>query len=165
MTEPKKNIVFIATGSNLGDRRSNLEEAARHIEKLVGEIISLSHVYETEPWGHHDQPDFYNQVLEIKTILDPQTVMKKLLAIESDMGRIRTFKNDSRIIDIDILFYNSLQIKNTDITIPHPQIESRKFVLEPLNEIAPGFVHPKSKKTISQILSACTDTLKVFKIS
>ncbi len=157
--------MFLATGSNLGDRKLNLQNASQHIEQSVGKITGRSHIYETEPWGHHDQPDFYNQVLMVQTKLGPEDVMRILLLIEKEMGRSRSFKNASRIIDIDILFYGNMEFKSDDLIIPHPHIASRKFVLEPLNEIAPNLLHPHYGKTVSQMLAECKDPLKTFRVN
>lgn len=156
--------VFIALGSNLGDREQNLKSALISIEQHLGKILSSSNIYLTEPWGHHDQPDFYNQVIRIETIHTPAYVLKKLLAIEEEMGRKRTFKNASRIIDLDILFYEDLCIESTNITIPHPLLTDRRFVLEPLNEIAPDLIHPLIQKPVSLLLKECKDPLKAEKI-
>lgn len=158
------NKVFIALGSNLGDRKQNLEMACRFIEERVGKIISRSHIYETEPWGYHEQPDFYNQVIVAETSANPGELMEILLTIEDRMGRKRIFKNGSRTIDLDILFFSDIHIQNNGVTIPHPFIEKRKFVLEPLNEVAPDLVHPVGGKTIREILSECNDNLQVKRI-
>ena len=155
------NKTYILTGGNLGNRGANLQLAKDHLEKEVGEIISSSSVYETEAWGNNDQPDFYNQVHIISTSLPAEELMKKILEIEKQIGRIRTIKNASRIIDIDILFFNSEIINKPNLKIPHPEINNRRFVLTPLNELSPGFIHPVLKKTISELLSTCQDRLSV----
>jgi len=156
--------VYIALGSNMGDRNQNLEDACRFIESSAGKIIKRSSVYETEPWGFHQQPDFFNQTIKIETTFAPDRLMKELLAIEENMGRIRTFKNASRVIDIDILFYGDRIINNEHVTIPHPSLEKRKFVLIPLNEIAPELIHPVRKKSVGELLLECMDPLKVERV-
>lgn len=155
------NIVYILTGSNLGNKLENLQEAKQHLVKQAGGIVASSSVYETEAWGKNDQPDFYNQALILNTKSSSEEMMKKILNIEEQMGRKRTTKNASRIIDIDILFFNNDIVNTQNLVIPHPEIANRRFVLIPLNELSPGFVHPLLKKNISELLSICKDTLNV----
>ena len=155
------NSVFLITGGNIGNRRKNLQTAAALIEKQLGNIIQSSKIYETEAWGIRDQNSFYNQVHMIETELSANTLIKKILRIEEEMGRIRTIKNAARIIDIDILFFNNDIVNEQNLTIPHPEIINRRFVLMPLDEIAPGMIHPVYQKSIHQILLMCKDDLKV----
>lgn len=157
------NDTYLLTGGNMGDRLSNLQLAYERVEKQVGTIIKKSGVYETEAWGKTDQSSFLNQVLLVSTSLSPDELLQTLLAIEQEMGRKRIEKMGPRIIDIDILFYNSYIISSPTLTVPHPQIANRRFVLTPLNEIAPRFVHPVLKKTITQLLQICPDKLEVKK--
>ncbi len=121
-------------------------------------------MYETAPWGFADQPFFLNCVLEVETTLKPTEIIHRILKIEKVMGRKRTFKNAARIIDIDILFYNDLILKRTNLTIPHPAIQQRRFILEPLREMIPDRIHPVLQKKISQLAQECTDPLEVKKI-
>ena len=155
------NKVFLITGGNLGDRGENLQQAAGLIFQRIGKIEKNSKIYETEAWGIKDQPAFYNQVLVIKTNLSAQKVLDSILQIEEEMGRKRTFKNAARIIDIDILFFNDDIVNEQNLQIPHPHIGDRRFVLLPLNEVAPQMMHPVFKKTISELLSITGDQLKV----
>ncbi|MEO6187512.1 MAG: 2-amino-4-hydroxy-6-hydroxymethyldihydropteridine diphosphokinase [Ginsengibacter sp.] len=155
------NHIYILTGGNLGNKMANLKKATQILENEVGQIVKSSSIYKTAAWGNTDQPDFYNQVHIIKTSLAPDQLMETILQIEETMGRVRTKKNAARIIDIDILFYNDEIINEPGLTIPHPEIPNRRFVLEPLNEIAPDFVHPSLKKKITELLHTSTDTLKV----
>ena len=155
------NTAYILTGGNLGNRLLNMEQAKNYLRKDVGKIIKSSVMYETAAWGNDDQPDFYNQVHVIKTNLSAQQVIQSVLLIEEKMGRVRTFKNAARIIDIDILFFNNDIITATNLVIPHPEIANRRFVLEPLNELSPQFMHPVLHKTIKELLSTCKDMLKV----
>lgn len=159
------NTSFILTGGNIGDRLQSLHQAAENIEKFCGKIIARSSVYETAAWGNHDQADFLNQVIEIETHISASSLLRKLLAIETNMGRQRTEKNAPRIIDLDILFYNNFIINLPHLQVPHPKIPERRFVLEPLNEIAPDFMHPVLNQTVHQLLTACLDTLDVKKFS
>lgn len=148
----------------MGDRKSNLEEAAALIEENIGTITKRSSIYETEAWGNKDQPSFYNQVLIVESKFSAHDIMSKILEIEKEMGRIRTVKNAARIIDIDILFYNNEIIEDSLLTVPHKEIQNRSFVLMPLNEVAANYVHPVLKTSIKQLLSQCTDPLKVIRL-
>ena len=156
------NSVFLIVGGNLGNRKKNLQTAATFIDEQVGTIIQSSKIYETEPWGLSDQPAFYNQVHLVKSKLGAQTIIDTILEIEEKMGRVRTIKNAARIIDIDILFFNEEIIDEPNLIIPHREIANRRFVLMPLNEIAPLMIHPVVKKNISELLSECKDQLKVL---
>jgi 2-amino-4-hydroxy-6-hydroxymethyldihydropteridine diphosphokinase len=155
------NTVYILTGGNLGDRLANLQKAKEYLGNETGNIVLSSSIYETEAWGNTDQPDFYNQVHIINTKLSAEQMMEKILKIEEQMGRVRTVKNASRIIDIDILFFNNDVINKRDLAIPHPEISNRRFVLTPLNELSPELVHPVLNKSINEWLSTCKDTLSV----
>jgi 2-amino-4-hydroxy-6-hydroxymethyldihydropteridine diphosphokinase len=155
------NKAFLLLGSNMGDRLANFKRAEHFLQEHVGKIIKCSSVYETASWGNTDQPDFLNEVLLIGTKLAAEQVMGKILIIENKMGRVRTQKNASRIIDIDILFFNDEVIETKDLVIPHPQIQNRNFVLYPLNELAPQLMHPVLKKTIHELLLNGSDTLAV----
>lgn len=156
--------VFILLGSNLGNRKANLEKAALGIEKSVGMIKKRSSLYETKPWGKSDQPDFINQVLLVESNLPIESVLDGVLALEQDLGRKRGEKWGARVIDIDLLYANDRIIDSDKLTLPHPGIADRRFVLQPLVEIAPDFVHPILKKTNLQLLDQCFDPLLVKKI-
>ena len=136
------NTVYILTGGNIGERLINLEKAQKYLEDKIGKIERSSLIYETAAWGNNDQPDFYNQVHVIRTKLTAEEIMQNILKIEEKMGRIRTFKNAARLIDIDILFFNKEIINNPGLIIPHTEIANRRFVLEPLNELSPHMIHP-----------------------
>jgi len=155
------NKLFLITGGNIGDRKKNLETAAALINRRVGKITKLSKIYETDAWGKRDQPSFYNQVLAIESEFSAREILTAILKIEEEMGRKRTVKNAARIIDIDILFFNDEIVNEQNLVIPHPEIINRRFVLSPLNEIAPQVIHPVFKKTIHQLLLLCKDQLKV----
>ena len=159
------NKIFLIVGGNLGNRKKNLQTAATFIDEQVGAIIQSSKIYETEPWGVTDQPAFYNQVHLVKSKLNAQTIIDTILKIEEKMGRVRTIKNAARIIDIDILFFNEEIINEPNLVVPHREIPNRRFVLMPLNEIAPLMIHPVLKKNISELLSTCKDQLKVAPLS
>ena len=156
------NKVYLLLGGNIGNRLDNLERAKHLLEKQVGKVIKDSKVYETASWGNTDQPDFLNQVVLIETKLAAEKIMEQILLIEKTMGRVRAKKNASRIIDVDILFFNEEVIETKNIIIPHPQIQNRNFVLYPLNELSPQLKHPVLKKTIHDLLLQCDDTLAVY---
>ncbi|AHF16993.1 2-amino-4-hydroxy-6-hydroxymethyldihydropteridine diphosphokinase [Niabella soli] len=159
------NPAYLLIGGNLGNRQENLGRARRHIEKEAGAIIKRSAIYETAAWGLTDQPDFYNQALRIETTLTPEQLMTVILKIETTMGRIRQERYGPRIIDIDILFYGAIVCDTPAVTIPHPRITERRFVLAPLEEIAPDLIHPQLNKSIHELLAATTDTSPVKKVT
>jgi 2-amino-4-hydroxy-6-hydroxymethyldihydropteridine diphosphokinase len=156
--------VFLVLGGNLGDRKSNLEKAVLLIEKRIGTIAQRSSLYETKPWGKTDQPDFLNQVLMIKVAQTPAWILQAALHIEHEMGRARNEKWGARLIDIDLLYVGNQILQTDKLILPHPEIAQRRFVLEPLTEIAPDFIHPVLNKSQRQLLAECADTLKVSKI-
>jgi 2-amino-4-hydroxy-6-hydroxymethyldihydropteridine diphosphokinase len=157
------NSTYLLLGSNMGNSTEQLSTAIKQIEKKIGTITVGSNLYATAAWGNTSQPDFLNQVIEIATHLDATETLKEILSIEKNMGRIRTVKNAPRIIDIDILFFNNEIINRSDLIVPHPEIPNRRFVLTPLNEIAPKMIHPLLNKTIEQLLLKCPDQLAVKK--
>jgi 2-amino-4-hydroxy-6-hydroxymethyldihydropteridine diphosphokinase len=157
---------YLGIGTNLGDRENNLRQAVSYIQQHTGEIVRASSVYETEPWGFKSMDHFLNMVVEIATELSPTGLLGRLLMIESLMGRLReNTKYTSRVIDIDILLYGNQVINKGDLIIPHPRMHERKFVLFPLSEIAPGFVHPVLKKSISRLIPDCTDNGEVVRVA
>jgi 2-amino-4-hydroxy-6-hydroxymethyldihydropteridine diphosphokinase len=150
--------VFLSTGSNLGDRMISLVRAAKLIDKLIGKVIEYSPVVESEPWGFESDTNFYNQVLVVETELAPREMLIKLLEIEKMLGRVRESASySSRSIDIDILFYGNLQIDGDNLCIPHPRLHLRKFVLQPLAIIAPDFIHPVLKNSVTELLYQVDD--------
>jgi 2-amino-4-hydroxy-6-hydroxymethyldihydropteridine diphosphokinase len=158
------NNAYLLTGGNMGNRLANLKQAALTIEKRCGKITMTSSIYETAAWGKEDQQDFLNQVLLLETDFAAQQLIGIILQIEREMGRSRKEKNEPRVIDIDILFYNDAIINDSNLIVPHPQLQNRRFVLEPLNEIASEFVHPIFGKTVHQLLLDCPDPLSVKKL-
>ena len=155
------NEVYLQLGSNIGDRLDNLDQSIKIITERIGNVLEKSSVYESTPWGVENQRNFLNQVIFLKSNFDPYTILDLVLQIEKDMGRIRIEKWGERIIDIDILFIDDLIIESENLCIPHEFIAKRKFVLQPMCEIGPGFIHPKLNKTISQLLEECIDEEKV----
>jgi 2-amino-4-hydroxy-6-hydroxymethyldihydropteridine diphosphokinase len=145
------NLVYISLGSNLGDRKSHLEEAIRRL-KLLGNVRKVSSLYETEPVEFTDQPWFLNCAIALETSSTPAQLMQQLLEIETGMGRQRVQKKGPRIIDIDILLFGEEVVKTPEVTIPHPAMHQRRFVLVSMAQIARTATHPVLKKTIQQLL-------------
>jgi 2-amino-4-hydroxy-6-hydroxymethyldihydropteridine diphosphokinase len=155
-------IVFLGIGTNLGNREENLDLAVTRIEEYIGKVEETSSVYETEPWGFRSRDEFLNQVIKIKTKLSPSGLLKKILMIESQLGRVREEEQfSSRIIDIDILLYENTIVDDKNLKIPHPLMMERKFVLVPLTEIAPDLLHPVLKETFAALLKSCKDKSEV----
>ena len=152
--------LYLLLGGNLGDKQKIFSETESLIEQQLGKILKRSHVYETEPWGFESDDMFWNQAMIVETAFSETECLHIIHQIEKQIGRIRYNQQySSRIIDIDILFYNNLVINSEELEIPHPRMVDRKFVLVPLTEIAPDKIHPAYKKTVRQLLGECTDTL------
>ncbi|MGB7291648.1 MAG: 2-amino-4-hydroxy-6-hydroxymethyldihydropteridine diphosphokinase [Thermodesulfobacteriota bacterium] len=154
---------YIGIGSNQGNRIDYCRKALRAITKFAV-IKSLSSVYETEPVGVVDQPDFINCAVEIETGLGPYALLSRLLDIENELGRKRVGAGGPRTIDLDLIFYDDLVIQGEELTIPHPRAHLRRFVLEPLREIAPDFIHPILKVSVSRLLHGSEETKRVKKV-
>lgn len=148
----KKHRVFLGLGSNMGDSAATLEAAIEKIKDPYVKIQKTSSLYQTKAWGMIYQPDFLNQVLEIRTTYQPMQLLKHLQAIESELGRVRKVRWGPRTIDIDILFFDDMKLYRDNLIVPHPYVEERMFVLEPMNEIAPHFIHPVQNKSIRILL-------------
>jgi 2-amino-4-hydroxy-6-hydroxymethyldihydropteridine diphosphokinase len=159
------NRAFLLIGGNIGDRKQNLLLAVQLISKECGVVTAKSSLYETEAWGKTDQPAFLNQALEVETKLTARQLIRRVLKIEKQMGRERQEKYSPRVIDIDILLFNTEVHNYPLLKVPHPEMQNRRFALLPLAEIAAGMVHPLLNKTIKALLEECTDTLKVKKYS
>lgn len=157
------NKIYLLLGSNMGNSRRQLITATRHIKKEIGEVTRFSSLYVTAAWGNTAQPDFLNQVIVVQTKLNAATTIKRILSVEEKMGRARTVKNAPRIIDIDILFFNHDIISLPNLTVPHPEIPNRRFVLIPMNELSPLMKHPVLNKSVHQLLLSCKDPLDVKK--
>jgi 2-amino-4-hydroxy-6-hydroxymethyldihydropteridine diphosphokinase len=156
------NKAYLLIGGNMGNRPQNLGLAVDLLAQTC-RVTAQSALYETAAWGKTDQPSFLNQALALETGLAARELLQAALSIEEKMGRERSVKYGPRIIDIDILFFNDDMIDQPGLSIPHPEVQNRRFALEPLHEIAPKLKHPLLKKTISQLLKECPDKLKVIR--
>lgn len=157
------NAVYLCLGGNIGDREAFLAEAARQIGEKAGTVKQLSSVYETEAWGVSGQQAYLNRCISVESDLAPVELLNVLLDIEKELGRTRDpWKTyEPRTIDIDMLLYNGLVLEQEHLTLPHPRLHLRKFVLIPLNEIAGAYLHPVLNKTIFNLLEECPDTSEV----
>ena len=153
------SIVFLSLGSNEGNRPGALEAARKAIKEVAGEIIAASSVYESEPWGFDSRTNFLNQVLKVETLLEPDKLIAVIMETEASHGRKRLPGSySSRNIDIDILFYDNRIIHTGDLQIPHPRLHLRRFVMEPLAELDPEWIHPQLGLSVRQIFEQCEDT-------
>ena len=158
------NTAYIILGGNKGNKLQNIEQAVQLISEKVGMIVEKSDVFITAAWGNINQPDFLNQALCLQTPLSASDLLKQLLSIEQEFGRVRDHQKwMERTMDIDILFYNDDIITTSELIIPHPLIQERNFVLIPMAQLAPMLVHPVFKKNIETLLSECSDKLEVTK--
>ncbi len=156
---------FIGIGSNLGDRQASCLEALRRLEKLpMSRLAAVSSLYETEPVGEGHRGPFINGVAELSTELSPRAVLTAALSIEADLGRNRSNADPARPIDLDLLLFDDLILHEPDLMIPHPRLHERRFVLEPLAEIAPNFIHPVFKEKISDLLKRLSDPHRVRRL-
>jgi len=161
MINREENIAFLLTGSNLGNRLQNLSQAHYFIAQELGSIVTASSIYQTAPWGLENQEAFLNQVLKLETTLLPNELLEAVLTIEKKMGRVRQQHWGSRLIDIDMLFFNEEIITTEVLTLPHPYLHQRNFVLVPMAEISPYWQHPIYGRTIEELVEECGDALAV----
>jgi len=157
-----ENWVALGLGGNMGNRLQNIGKAQMLISQQVGEIVKVSALYQTAAWGNTDQPDFLNQAIIVKTPFTPKMLLNKCLYIEKQLGRRRDIPWGPRTIDIDILLYNDAIIDKEALHIPHPHMQNRRFVLQPLADIAPNYRHPQHSISLKKLLVACPDTLPVL---
>jgi len=158
--------VFVGLGSNVGDRAGMLNRAGQELVRIAGlNVVAWSPVYETDPVGKTDQPKFLNAVCELRTGLAPAELMRELLSIEERLGRTRGERWGPREIDLDILLYDGVVQDGPGVTVPHPELERRRFVLVPLRELDPDLVHPISGMTIRELADACSGQGRVQRTS
>lgn len=159
-------LAYLLMGGNIGDVPQSFEKAVQYLNDSDINTIRKSKIYQSEPWGFEADSIFYNQLLEVKTILNPFELLDELLRIELELGRVRknSMEYTSRIIDLDILFYGEEIIKHQRLTIPHPRISERMFALKPLAELIPNYQHPELNKSIEALLAECKDEGKVWAI-
>ena len=149
----RPELLVLLLGTNIGDKAKNLLNAVDGLNALFGEPLEMSSVYETPPWGKTDQDAFLNMALVYSTNIKPTVVLDSILHLELELGRVRQEKWGPRLIDIDIIFYGNMIYQSDILEIPHPYMHERKFVLEPLEEIIPDFVHPLLEKKVSDLLT------------
>lgn len=159
------NTAYLLIGGNIGNRMANLQAAREAIAEQAGTLKGISDVYETAAWGLEDQPPFLNQALELHTNLEPKALLDVLLQVEKGLGRARDKKWGPRLIDIDILLYNDDVVEEEGLRIPHPQMPYRRFVLQPLVQIAGDKIHPLLHQSIYEMLLHCPDPLEVHKFN
>ena len=158
--------VFVSLGSNIGDRLEFLQKAVDALGNASGfKVIAASPVYETEPVGKKDQPRFLNAAVELESLLSPDSILVNLKQIERAVGRTPSQKWGPREIDLDLIYVGNLVVKSPMLTLPHPEVAVRRFVLTPLAEIAPDFVDPLRKRTLRDLLSSCPDQCEVVQTS
>ena len=157
--------IFLLIGSNIGDRHHQLDTAREFINERVAPMVSLSRIYESAPWGDPMQPYFLNQALELLSDMPPMQLLSTCLGIEKEMGRSRGPRYAARSIDIDILYYGAVILRNSTLQLPHPEIENRRFTLLPMVEIAPHWVHPLLHLSQLALLEKCRDLLAVEVLS
>lgn len=160
--------VILGLGSNMGDRMAYLSYTVRQLNEEAGKITAVSSVWETEPWGFEAEERFLNMVVALTTTFEPKKLLTVIRALETRLGRSRKKRPryQSRVIDIDILLWGDRIISFPDLQVPHPHITERRFVLEPLCEIAPGIIHPVTGRSVKEMLTLCNDgsAVKLYKI-
>jgi 2-amino-4-hydroxy-6-hydroxymethyldihydropteridine diphosphokinase len=155
-------LLVLGIGSNLGNRQEFLAKAQANLEKDLGKLLAASGVFETEPWGVENHPPYLNQILVYQTQLQPEKILRIAQALEVHLGRSQKGLLQARTIDIDLLFYGQEKINSDELVIPHPRLTERRFVLEPLCQVLPHFIHPQNGRPVSELLLSCQDQGKIW---
>ena len=158
----EKHLYHLILGSNLGNRLHQLDSAKEMLSEKAGKLTGVSKIYETQPWGFDDQPWFLNQVVSLQSELEPLQLLPILKTIEKELGRQPGEKWHARHIDMDILLCGSMVLQTSNLTIPHPHLQERNFVLIPLMDLVPDFIHPVLGKTIEELYLESRDTGEVY---
>lgn len=157
--------VYLSIGTNLGNRESNLRQAVKLITDHIGKPGKISHIYESEPWGFESRNSFFNCCLVLKSSMPASDLLERLLSLEQEMGRVRQGSTYSdRVIDMDLLLYGQEIIHEYELTVPHAEMTQRRFVLEPLAEIAADVLHPQNGLSIRELLERCPDSVRLQKL-
>lgn len=159
------NVAYLCLGGNLDNREANMAEAVVRINGLIGNVMETSSLYETQAWGGAEQPNYLNQVVKVKTDLSAEELLFQCLEIEKAMGRNRKVKWENRVIDIDILFFNNEVLETPTLKVPHPLMQERRFVLQPLADVAAEVMHPVLHKSVLQMLADCKDNSEIIRLN
>lgn len=156
---------YLLLGADLGDKKATFATAREQIAQCIGKVVNESSLYQSAPWGFESDTTFLNQVVEVETTLTPHQLLDSIQEIERKLGRVRSANGyESRLIDIDILFYDNLVLSTERLTIPHPLLHERMFTLEPLYELIPDFIHPILSKVIAELRASCADSSVISKV-
>jgi 2-amino-4-hydroxy-6-hydroxymethyldihydropteridine diphosphokinase len=164
LIKKNSNIVFLSIGANIENRMESVMKAILLLKKKCGFILNSSNIYESDAWGFESKNSFLNLCIKMETILNIPTLLSECNAIEKEIGRKKKSKNEQysdRLIDIDILYFNNEIIEEENLTVPHPNMHERRFVLQPLHDIAPKFIHTLLKKSTAELLHECHDVSKL----
>ena len=157
--------IYLLLGGNIGDRRHYLDAGLEAIAARCGKVVCNSAFYETAAWGKEDQQAFLNRAVQVHTALSPHQVLAAIASIEQRLGRQRQEHWGARTLDIDIIFYDDLILQSPDLVIPHPNLHQRRFVLAPLSDVAPAFIHPVLQLSVEALLASCPDLLPVTRLA